>query len=153
MSDVRLFVHAVWAVKKRYPALVEPGRGQLFKHILQIAREKSIQIEAINGHDDHVHCLIKLASVQSISEVVQHLKGESSWWANKNALFEKRLAWARAYYARSVDEHNIYIVKKYIANQQKHRNPFGQVKEYLERIVGNETRKNSQEQEETKADK
>ena len=139
MSDVRLYIHTVWAVKKRYPLLEEPEREKLFKHIMENAQQKEIHIEAIDGHDDHVHCLIKLHSTQSVSQVIRHLKGESSWWANKNTLFEKRLKWARAYYARSVDEHNLYIVNKYIANQQKHKNPFGQVKYYLERLSKNDS--------------
>ncbi len=158
MSDVRMYVHAVWAVKKRYPLLEESKRTELFVHILETAKEKNIQIKAINGHDDHVHCLIKLGSVQSISEVTQHLKGESSCWANEKNLFEKRLTWAKGYYARSVDEHNIYIVKKYIAGQHKHKNPpdgfrEGQVKDYLDRIAGNGTNKDNQRQAGNSTDK
>jgi len=62
-------------------------------------------------------------------------KGESSNWANQVSLFEKQLTWARSYYARSVDENNIHIVKRYINNQQKHQNPFGEVKKYLDKLT------------------
>jgi putative transposase len=138
MSDVRLYVHAVWGVKNRYPTLSKSEREKLFEHIRENAKEKNIEIQEINGHVDHVHCLIRLKATQAIAPILQLIKGESSHWANQRSLFEKQLTWARSYYVRSVDEKNVYIVKRYISNQQKHKNPFGDVKDYLERLSKNE---------------
>ena len=138
MSDVRLYVHAVRGVKHRYPLLVESQREKLFNHIAENAKEKGIEFFAINGHTDHVHCLIRLKATQCIAVVIQLIKGESSNWANEISLFEKHLTWARSYYARSVDEKNIYIVKRYIQNQHKHGMPFGEVRKYLDNITNHE---------------
>lgn len=131
MAVVRLYVHAVWGVKNRYPMLEMPGREKLFNHIRENAIQKNILLLAINGHTDHVHCLIRLKAVQSVAEVVQLIKGESSRWANQQLLFEKNLTWARSYYARSVDEKNLWQVQHYIANQQKHLQVFPDICSYL----------------------
>lgn len=110
MSDVRLYVHTVWGVKNRNSTLVETKREELFSHIRDNVKEINIEILTINGHTDHVHCLIRLKARQSIADTMQLIKGEAAWWANKVQLFEERLIWARSYYARSVDENNIHIV-------------------------------------------
>lgn len=145
MSDVRLYVHVVWSVKNRYPLLEMPGQEILFSHIQENAIQKNIILLAINGHTDHVHCLIRLKAVQSVAEVVQLIKGESSHWANQQSLFEKTLTWSRSYYARSVDEKNLYIVKRYINNQHKHQQPDGPIKEYLDRLTTNQSQEPNKE--------
>lgn len=110
MSDVRLYAHTLWGVKNRNSSLVETKREELFSHIRDNVKDINIEILTINGHTDHVHCLIKLKARQSIADTMQLIKGEAAWWANKVQLFEERLVWARSYYARSVDENNIHIV-------------------------------------------
>ena len=135
MAVVRLYVHAVWGVKNRYPLLDMPGREKLFTHIRENAIQKNIILLAINGHTDHVHCLFRLKAVQSVAEVVQLIKGESSHWANHQSLFEKNLTWARSYYARSVDEQNLWLVQRYIANQEKHLQAFPDICSYLDSLA------------------
>lgn len=117
MSFVKLYIHAVWTTKHRYPVLDEKGRTTLAKHILYNARRWDIQILNINGTSDHFHALIRMRADISVAQVIQSIKGEASWWANKMQLFERELWWAKGYYARSVDESNIGVVQEYIINQ------------------------------------
>ncbi len=79
MSFVKIYIHAVWATKKREPFLKKSIRPILFQHILNNAREKGIHIDFINGVEDHVHCLISLNPSQTIANVMQLIKGESSF--------------------------------------------------------------------------
>ena len=51
---------------------------------------------------------------------MQLLKGESAHWTNKTGLLKGRLAWADKYFAASVSEGKIEIVKAYIRNRQSH---------------------------------
>ncbi len=51
---------------------------------------------------------------------MQLLKGECAHWANQNALIKNGLAWADKYFAASVSEDKIDIVRTYIRNQQSH---------------------------------
>jgi putative transposase len=51
---------------------------------------------------------------------MQLIKGESSFWANKNALLGYKLEWAEDYFAASVSESAINKVRDYINNQEEH---------------------------------
>ncbi len=120
MSFVKIWVHAVWGTKNRMPVLSKEVRTNLFQHILENAKEKEIYVDFINGHFDHVHCLIVLNADMSIAKAVQLIKGESAFWANKNKLTATKLEWADKYFAVSVSESLINKVRDYIKNQERH---------------------------------
>lgn len=117
---IQNWLHIVWATEKRLATLQEPGRSLLFEHIHQNARTKAIHLNEIGGYVDHVHCLISLTSGQTIDKVVQLLKGESSFWVNKNSIFKQRLAWQDEYFAVSISQSLVHKVKAYIQNQEEH---------------------------------
>lgn len=120
MSYVKIMIHAVWATKHREHILEKTKREVLFGHIKENAIAKRIYIDTIGGHTDHVHCLISLSADQNIAKVIQLLKGESSYWANRKRLILPKLIWADDYYAASVDESRIQIVRAYITSQDEH---------------------------------
>lgn len=95
-------------------------RIDLFKHIKSNAKEKKIYLDFINGEADHVHCLISLACDQNIAQIMKLLKGESSHFANKEKLFDAHFDWADDYYATSVSQSHVEIVRNYIKNQEEH---------------------------------
>ena len=99
-------------------------------HIRENGRQKEIYIDTINGYVDHVHCFFALNAEMSISKAVQLLKGESSFWANKQSLFSSKLEWADEYYAASVSESDIENVRKYINNQEAHHSKISFLEEY-----------------------
>ena len=51
---------------------------------------------------------------------MQLIKGEASHWANKNNIFKHKLNWADEYFAVSVSESMVDIVRNYIKNQEEH---------------------------------
>jgi len=120
MAHVEIYVHVVWATKKRARILSKNQRDLLFKHIEENAMEKSIRIDCINGYLDHVHCLIRLAADQTIAKVLQQIKGEASHWANKNEIFPCKLDWCEDYYAASVSKSHLGKVRAYIYAQEAH---------------------------------
>jgi putative transposase len=81
---------------------------------------KKIYIDFINGHSEHIHCLLSLNPDQSLSKVIQLIKGEASFWINKNALSKQRFEWAEEYFAISVSESHLPRVREYIRNQERH---------------------------------
>lgn len=89
----------------------------MFEHIKSNAGSKGIYLDSINGHLDHVHCLISMDSEISISKMVQLLKGESSFWANQEKLVKPKLEWAKDYYAISISDSAVLKVRNYIRNQ------------------------------------
>ena len=120
MPLLKIWIHLVWATKNRAPVLTKDIREIIFKHIKENGKKKNIHVDFVNGHCDHVHCLISLNAEQTIAKVVQLLKGESSYWANKNNLCEEKLAWQDEYFAVSVSESGVDRVREYIKNQEEH---------------------------------
>ena len=120
MAYVRIWVHTVWGTKSREPVLEKENRYTLFNHIRENAVTKDIYIDFINGYTDHVHALISLNAEQNIAKVMQLVKGESSYWANKHKVFKHKLEWADEYFAVSVSESMIDTVRNYIKNQEEH---------------------------------
>ena len=130
MSFVKIWIHAVWGTKNRKPVLSKEIRIKLFQHIRENAKEKEIYIDFINGHLDHVHCLLALNADMSISKTIQLIKGESVFWANKNELTEAKLEWADEYFAVSISESMIDKVRDYIKNQEQHHAKITFMQEY-----------------------
>lgn len=133
MAYIKVYIHLVWTTKNRLPLLFSPDiRIKVWKHIKQNADEKGIFIDTINGHAEHCHCLISLSSNQTIEKVVQLLKGESSFWINKENLVNDRFGWQDEYFAVSVSESMVERVRNYIKGQENHHKKVAFAGEYQE---------------------
>ena len=145
MSFVRIWVHLVFTTKNRKPWLTRDIRYKIHQHIAENCEKKEIFLQAINGYQDHMHCLISLGKDQSIAQVAQLIKGESSFWINKNNLFPDKFMWQDDYYANSVSDSNVETVAGYIKHQEKHHSKQsfeGEVRQLLkicERQIKKET--------------
>ena len=94
--------------------------------------DKGIYIDFINGYLEHVHCLVSLGSGQNIDKIVMLLKGESSYWINKNKLIRQKFEWQDEYFAVSVSESAVNRVRDYIKNQEEHHKKKSFQQEYDE---------------------
>jgi putative transposase len=135
MSYIKIWLHCVWTTNKRIPYLRDEIRNEVIFHILDNARRKGIYIDHINGHYEHLHALISLGSDQNISEIMQKIKGESSYWINKNKLTKLKFEWQDDYYSVSVGISQIENLRKYIRNQDGHHDKIT-FKEELDSIIG-----------------
>ncbi len=61
---------------------------------------------------------------------MQLLKGESSYWINKNKLCRDKFEWQDEYYAASVSESIVTRVSEYIRNQEDHHRTRSYAHEY-----------------------
>lgn len=113
-------IHAVWGTKNRHPFLRKEIRPALYDHILENAKTKRIFIDAMNGVEDHVHLLFGLNADLSIAKTIQLIKGESSFWINKQGLSKDKFEWADEYYAASVSESLLPTLRNYINTQEEH---------------------------------
>ncbi len=120
MPYIKVWIHFVWSTKDRKPFLSDEIRQKVFQHIRENAKEKDIFIDFINGYREHVHCLISLGSEQTIKQIMQLVKGESSHWINKNNLCKQKFEWQNDYFAVSVSESAVDKVRDYITNQEEH---------------------------------
>ena len=121
MSYTKVCIHYVWATKNRMPFLTRPIRNPLFAHIKRNAEDKKIMIDILNGHVDHVHCLVWLQPTQNIDLIAKLIKGESAHWLNNlSGLFNTKFQWQENYFAVSVSESLVPQVRAYIQNQDAH---------------------------------
>ncbi len=120
MSFIKIWVHVVWLTKNKYPYLTKEIRDKLIYHIIKNGDTKGIHINFINGYFDHLHLLISMKPEQSIAEIIHFIKGESSYWVNKNKLTQIEFKWQPEYYVAAVSSQNVEKVRKYIKNQEKH---------------------------------
>lgn len=135
MPYIKVWIHFVWSTKHRIPFMkTREMRQAIFNHIRENAKEKGIYIDFINGYTDHVHCLVSLGIDQSMSKIMQLIKGESSFWINKNGICEEKFEWQDEYFAISVSESIIDRVREYIKKQEEHHQKKTYAQEYDELI-------------------
>lgn len=135
MPYIKVYIHFVWSTKNRIPYLNSRElRMNVWNHIRENAKEKGIFIDFINGYTDHCHCLVSLGVDQTIQKVMQMIKGESSFWINKNKLTTEKFGWQDEYFAVSVSESQIDRVRNYIKHQEEHHSKKTFQQEYDEFI-------------------
>lgn len=121
MSWVRIWIHLVFSTKNREPYLkTNEHKIGLLEHIKQNALQKDIWLDSIHGYRDHVHCLISFGKTQSVSQVAQLKKGESSNWINKTGMLPNHFSCPDDFWAVGVSESHVLLVRGYISNQEQH---------------------------------
>ena len=135
MSFIKVYIHFVWSTKNREPFLdTKDIRQKVWNHIKENAKTKNIFVDYVNGYNDHCHCLVSMGVDQTIQKVMQLIKGESSFWINKENLTNKKFEWQDEYFAVSVSESMIEKVRNYIKKQEEHHTKKTFDQEYKEFI-------------------
>jgi REP element-mobilizing transposase RayT len=132
MSDTytQLYIQFVFAVKYR-KAMLDPAWDERLRlYITAIVQNNRHKMLAINNIHDHIHILIGLNPGQSISKIMQLVKGESSQWINKEKLTEQTFQWQNGYGAFSYSRSHLDRVVKYIHNQKEHHRKQAFLDEY-----------------------
>jgi len=88
------------------------------------------KVLAINNMPDHLHVFFGLNPTQSISSLMQIVKGESSEWINREKLCSQKFQWQTGYAAFSYAKSEISTVVSYIQNQQEHHKKIPFLDEY-----------------------
>lgn len=130
MSYVKIWVHLVFSTKNREPYITKEIRKDVHNHIINNCKKKGIFLKSINGYCEHIHCLVSLSKDQTISQVSQLIKGESSFWINKHKIVPYTFSWQDDYFAVSISESQVKDVINYITNQEVHHTN----KTYLEEV-------------------
>jgi putative transposase len=133
MPFIKVYIHFVWSTKNREPFLDSKElRLKVWDHIRENARSKGIYLDFVSGYSDHCHCLVSLGLDQTIQKIMQLIKGESSFWINKNQLTKQKFEWQDEYFAVSVSESILEKVRNYIQNQEDHHRKKSFEEEYSE---------------------
>lgn len=116
----QIYIHGVFSVQDRYCLISETWKDELFKYITGIVQKNGHKLIAINGMADHLHLFIGMKPSQSLSDLMQDIKGDSSKWINSKGFMRGRFSWQEGFGAFSYSASQIDGVVKYINNQEVH---------------------------------
>lgn len=105
-------------------------KDELYKYITGIIQTQRHKLVIINGVADHVHILIGYRPHQSLSDLVQDIKGSSSKWINEKKFTRSKFAWQEGYGAFSYSHSHLSKVINYIKNQEQHHKKITFMEEY-----------------------
>ena len=128
----QLYIHVVFTVQNRQCLISKEWKDELYKYISGIVHNQKHKLIAINGMPDHIHILIGLNPVQSISKLMQDIKGDSSKWINEKSFIKGRFSWQEGYGAFSYGKSQLPQIINYIEKQEEHHKKKSFIEEYKE---------------------
>lgn len=87
---------------------------------------------AVSRMPDHLHIFFGLRPTQSLSDLMQEIKGDSSKWINKKGFVAGRFSWQEGFGGFSYSKSHVDNVIDYIKNQEIHHRKKSFIEEYLE---------------------
>ncbi len=131
-SYTQIHIHAVFAVKNRQSLISRQWSKELYKYITGIIQKNNHKLLQINGMPNHIHIFLGMRPTQSISDLMQAVKGDSSAWVNRQGLCRQRFSWQEGYGAFSYAKSQVETVIRYIQNQEEHHKTKTFLEEYRE---------------------
>lgn len=115
-----LVYHVIFSTKNREPMINPTICKELYSYIGGIVKGENATVLQIGGMPDHIHRVLKLKPVHSLSEIMQKLKGSSSKWVNEQGRLNEKFSWQEGYGAFTVSESQITTVVHYVKSQENH---------------------------------
>lgn len=79
----QIHIQFVFAVKYRNGLIHSSFKQELYQYISGIIKAHNHKLLAINGMPDHIHILVGMRPSQSVSDLIQKIKSNSSRWINE----------------------------------------------------------------------
>jgi putative transposase len=131
----QIHIQTVFAVQSRFCVIRNSWKDELYKYITGIVQDYDHKVLAINGMPDHVHLFFGMRTTQSISDLMQEVKGHSSKFINKKGFLNSKFSWQEGFGAFSYSKSQVSNVIKYIKDQEKHHATKTFTEEYLEFLI------------------
>jgi len=128
----QIHIHVVFTVQDRDCIIKKTWKEELYKYITGIVQNHDHKLLAINGMPDHIHAFIGMRPTQSLSDLMQDIKGDSSRWINQKKILKTRFSWQEGYGAFSYSKSHVNNVIDYIKEQEIHHKNKSFITEYLE---------------------
>jgi putative transposase len=128
----QIYVQTVFSVQNRISLIKPEWQEELYKYITGIVQNNGHKMIAINGMPDHLHLFIGVKPDQSLSSLMQDVKGDSSKWIHEKGFVNGRFEWQAGFGGFSYSISQIDSVVKYINNQKNHHKTKSFIEEYLE---------------------
>lgn len=130
----QIHIQAVFAVQNRDCVIRKEWKEELYKYITGIIQNHDHKVLAINGMPDHVHVFFGFRPKQSLSDLMQDIKGDSSKWINNKGFLKGKFSWQEGYGAFSYSKSQVDNVIRYIQNQEEHHRKKAFNEEYLDML-------------------
>ncbi|MFN3693029.1 MAG: IS200/IS605 family transposase [Candidatus Paceibacteria bacterium] len=117
--------HLVWTPKYRGKVLgAQKVTDELRRTFELITKYKYWEIIELNIQEDHIHLILSVSPRDSVSYIMQKIKGKSSAWMKKrikraHGLYEKESLWARVYFVSTIGLDEM-IIRRYVKYQHHH---------------------------------
>jgi putative transposase len=128
----KIHIQAVFSVQERNCIIRQAWKDELYKYISGIVHKSGHKMLVINGMPDHIHLFFGMRPTQSLSELMQDIKGDSSKWINQKGFIKSRFSWQEGYGAFSYSKSSVDNVIDYIKNQEFHHRKKTFIEEYHE---------------------
>jgi putative transposase len=116
----QIHIQAVFSVRNRECLIAKEWKDELYKYITGIIKNNNHKPICINGMPDHLHILFGMRPVQTLSDLMQDIKGSSSKWINEKNLVKGKFYWQEGYGAFSYSKSHLPRVIQYIERQEEH---------------------------------
>ncbi|NML62311.1 IS200/IS605 family transposase [Massilia sp. RP-1-19] len=119
-----MHVHLVFVTKYRRKVFTKAILDDLRPMFASVCVDFEAELVEFDGEDDHVHLLVNYPPKVSVSNLVNSLKGVSSWMIRKKNYpsIGKKLwggaLWSPSYFAGSCGGAPIAVIRQYIEQQQ-----------------------------------
>lgn len=116
----QIHLHLIFAVQNRKSLIQNLWKDRLYKYISGIVQRHKHKMIIINGMPDHLHIVIGMRPTQSLSDLMQDIKGSSSKWINENRFVAGNFQWQEGYGAFSYGKSQLPGLIEYVKNQEAH---------------------------------
>lgn len=127
----QIHIQAVFAVKTRIGLIHSNWKDELYKYITGIVQARKHKMLAINGMSDHVHMFFGMRPTESLSDLMQRVKSNSSKWIDEKKFVKGTFEWQDGYGGFSYSRSHVPRVIKYVQNQESHHKKRTFLEEYV----------------------
>lgn len=128
----QIHIHAVFVVQSKECIISPKWEEELYKYIMGIVKTNKHKPLVINGTSNHIPILFGMRPSQSLSDLMQDIKGNSSKWINEKKFLKGKFAWQEGYGAFSYSKSQLPVLINYINNQKENHRKKTFLEEYME---------------------
>ncbi len=116
----QIYIHYVFASEHRMRLISGARQQELYDYAAGVVRDLNCFLQCIGGMEDHIHLLIGLSPILSVSEFAQKFKANTSRFINEKGWVVGSFNWQKGFGAFSVSQSSLEQVRNYILKQEEH---------------------------------